>query len=205
MKGNILNFMTESAIPPFRFAKTGSSDNSVALAGVGEEAIGVSLDINSATNSRCDIQLDGIHMLELGGSVDYGDKLSPDATGRGVSTEEGAVSYAVALDSGVEGDVIRIKIEAQYTPVTPVTPPDPVTHTVTLPTGTGYTAEFVAGSSSPVEAGSLVNFTVVAAEGYEITSVTDGTNTLNADNGVYTIQNITTDITVVVTATEEGI
>lgn len=205
MKGNILNFMTESAIPPFRFAKTGSSDNSVALAGVGEEAIGVSLDINSATSSRCDIQLDGIHMLELGGSVDYGDKLIPDATGRGVSTEEGAVSYAVALDSGVEGDVIRIKIEAQYTPLTPVTPPDPVTHTVTLPAGTGYTAAFVAGSLSPVEAGSLVNFTVVPTEGYEISSVTDGTTPIVAVNGVYTIQNITTDITVVVTATAEGI
>lgn len=205
MKGNILNFMTESAIPPFRFAKTGSSDNSVALAGVGEEAIGVSLDIHSATSSRCDIQLDGIHMLELGGSVDYGDKLIPDATGRGVATEEGAVSYAVALDSGVEGDLIRIKIESQYTPVTPVTPPDPVTHTVTLPTGTGYTAAFVAGSSSTVEAGSLVNFTVVPTEGYEISSVTDGTTPIVAVNGVYTIQNITTDITVVVTATEEGI
>ena len=204
MKGNILNFMTESAIPPFRFAKTGSSDNSVALAGVGEEAIGVSLDINSATSSRCDIQLDGIHMLELGGSVDYGAKLIPDATGRGVSTEEDAVSYAVALDSGVEGDVIRIKIEAQYTPVTPVTPPDPVTHTVTLPTGTGYTADFVAGSSSPAAAGSTVNFTVVATEGYEITSVTDGTNTLTAVNGVYTINEIAADTTIVVVATLLG-
>lgn len=204
MKGNILNFMTESAIPPFRFAKTGSSDNSVALAGVGEEAIGVSLDINSATSSRCDIQLDGIHMLELGGSVDYGDKLIPDATGRGVATEEGAVSYAVALDSGVEGDVIRIKIESQYTPVTPVTPSDPVTHTVTLPTGTGYAAAFVAGSSSPAVAGSVVNFTVVATEGYEITSVTDGTNDLTAVNGVYTINEIAADTTIVVVATLLG-
>lgn len=207
MKGNILNFMTESAIPPFRFAKTGSSDNSVALAGVGEEAIGVSLDINSATSSRCDIQLDGIHMLELGGSVDYGDKLIPDATGRGVATEEGAVSYAVALDSGVEGDVIRIKIEAQYTPETPetpVTPPAPVTYTVTLPTSADYTAAFVAGSSSPAVAGSVVNFTVVATEGYKITSVTDGTNDLTAVNGVYTINAIAADTTIVVVAALDG-
>ena len=81
--------------------------------------------------------------MELGGSVDYGDKLIPDATGRGGAfTEEGAVSYAVALDSGVEGDVIRIKIEARYTPVTPALLQIPVTHTVTLPTGTGYTAGF---------------------------------------------------------------
>ena len=108
------------------------------------------------------------------------------------------------MDSGVEGDVIRIKIEARYTPVTPVTPPDPVTHTVTLPTGTGYTADFVAGSSSPAAAGSIVNFTVVATEGYKITSVTDGTNTLTADNGVYTINEIAADTTIVVVATLLG-
>ena len=84
--------------------------------------------------------------------------------------------------------------------VVPVTPPAPVTHTVTLPAGTGYTAAFVAGSSSPAVAGSTVNFTVVAAEGYGITSVTDGTNTLTAVNSVYTINAIAADTTIVVVA-----
>ena len=80
--------------------------------------------------------------------------------------------------------------------------PAPVTYTVTLPPfGTGYTAAFVAGSSSLAVAGSVVNFTVAATEGYEITSVTDGTNTLTPVNGVYTINEIAADTIITVVAT----
>ena len=86
------------------------------------------------------------------------------------------------------------------TPPTPPTPPDPVTYNVLLPTGEGYTTAFVAGSSSPVEAGSTVNFTVVADEGYEIVSVSAGGNTLTDVNGVYTIEEIAANIAVVVLA-----
>ena len=104
----------------------------------------------------------------------------------------------------VGGNVIDLKagfcLHTVSTLVTPVTPPAPVTHTVTLPAGTGYTAAFVAGSSSPAVAGSTVNFTVVAAGGYEINKVTDGTNTLTAVNSVYTINAIAADTTIVVVA-----
>ena len=86
-----------------------------------------------------------------------------------------------------------IKAEAELIPA-------PVTYTVTLPAGTGYTAAFVAGSSSPAVAGSVVNFTVVPAEGYGITSVTDGTNVLTAVNSVYTINAIAADTAIVVVA-----
>ena len=131
----------------------------------------------------------------------------------------GSQSYETLTDYdiNINGDVVEvvglvggnvIDLNAGfclYLPeTTPVTPPAPVTHTVTLPTGTGYTAAFVAGSSSPAAAGSTVNFTVVATAGYEITSVTDGTNTLNAVNGVYTINNIAADTTIAVTATLIG-
>ena len=100
----------------------------------------------------------------------------------------------------VGGNVIDLKAGfCLHTVSTPVTPPAPVTHTVTLPAGTGYTAAFVAGSSSPAVAGSTVNFTVVAAEGYGITKVDDGTNELIAVNSVYTINAIAADTTIVVT------
>lgn len=205
MKGNILNFITESAIPAFRFCKKGSADNSIALAGAGEEALGISLDVDSANNARCDVQLDGVHMIELGGTVSYGDKLVSDASGKGVAGSTGATSYATALDSGVSGDIIRVKIEAAYTPVPPVEPePEPDEYTVTLPTGTGYTAAFVAGSSSTAEAGSIVNFTVTPEVTHTITSVSDGTNTLTPVNGVYTINEIAADTTIVVVATLLG-
>ena len=131
----------------------------------------------------------------------------------------GSQSYETLTDYdiNINGDIIEvvglvggniIDLNAGFclytTTVTPPTPPTPVTHTVTLPTGTGYTAAFVAGSSSPAVAGSTVNFTVVAAEGYGITSVTDGTNALTAVNGVYTINAIAADTTIVVVATLIG-
>jgi len=201
MKGNILNFKTESVIPKFRFAKVGASDNSVALAGAGEATLGVSLDVDSPTNSRCDLQLDGIHMLELGGTVSYGDKVASDATGRGVTSSAGVSSSAIALDSGVAGDYVRIKIETNYIPASEPDPA-PVTHTVTLPTGVGYTASFEEGSSSPVADGGSVSFTVTPELTHEIVSVTDGTDPLTPVSEVYTITNITADITVVVTTNE---
>ena len=102
--------------------------------------------------------------------------------------------YGVYTISAIAADT---EIEAV---TTPVIPPTPVTYEVILPADTSYTAAFVAGSSSPAEAGSTVNFTVVAADGYAITSVTDGTYTLNAVNGVYTINGIAADTTIAVEA-----
>ena len=102
--------------------------------------------------------------------------------------------------------VVHSVVDGPIVPPTPPTPPDPVTYTVTLPdgSGAGYTAAFVAGSSSPAVAGSTVNFTVVPKEGYGITSVTDGTNTLTGVNGVYAINAIAADTTIVVVATLIG-
>ena len=94
--------------------------------------------------------------------------------------------------NGIAADT-TIKAEAELIP-------DPVTYTVTLPSGTGYTAAFVAGSTSPAAAGSVVNFTVVAEAGYEIIKVDDGTNELVAVNGVYTINGIAADTTIFVAA-----
>ena len=91
-------------------------------------------------------------------------------------------------------------VDGPYVPPTPPTPPDPVTYEVILPEGAGYTAAFVAGSSSPAVAGSDVYFTVVTDEGYEITKVTDGTNILTAVNGVYTIYGIDANIEIEVAA-----
>lgn len=91
--------------------------------------------------------------------------------------------------------------ETPPTPPDPPTPPAPVTYTVTLTPGTGYAAAFVAGSSSPAVAGSVVNFTVTPEATHTITSVSDGTNTLTPVNGVYTINAIAADTVITVVAT----
>jgi len=109
MKGNILNFTAENAVPAFRFAKVGTADGNVKLAAAGDAVLGVSTDINSAEGRPCDVQFDGIAKIELGGSVTFGDKLASDANGKAVAATSGEIG-GIALDSGVSGDFIRVKL-----------------------------------------------------------------------------------------------
>jgi len=107
--GNILNFTAESAVPAFRFVSVGSADGNVKLAGAGEACLGVSTDIDTAIGHPCDVQLDGVVRLIAGGNVSFGAAVAPDANGKAVVAEEGD-TYGIALESGVAGDTIRVKI-----------------------------------------------------------------------------------------------
>ena len=82
MKGNVLNFTAETAVPAFRFAKAGTTEGNVKLAGAGETALGATGELDTAEGCRCDVQLDGIAEVECGGSVTFGVALEPDANGR---------------------------------------------------------------------------------------------------------------------------
>lgn len=109
MKGNILNFTAENAVPAFRFAMVGSADGNVKLATAGAACIGASTDIDVDTGHPCDVQLDGIAKVECGGAVAFGAKISADADGKAVTAGEGEVA-GIALDSGAAGDIIRVKL-----------------------------------------------------------------------------------------------
>lgn len=109
MKGNILNFTAETAVPAFRFVKAGEAQGNVKLAGSGDAVLGVSMDVDVKEGNRVDVQHDGIGHVELGADVTYGQALSSDAEGRGVPAE--GASGIVALDSGTEGDAVRIKVD----------------------------------------------------------------------------------------------
>jgi PKD repeat protein len=126
---------------------------------------------------------------------DFGDSTSADLTANPTHTYAAAGTYTVVLTAQ---DIAGVS-DTETKNITVIAAP--VTYTVTLPEGEGYTAAFVAGSSSPAVAGSDVSFTVVATEGYGITKVKNGSQTLTDVNGVYTINAIAADtvITVVVT------
>ena len=82
----------------------------------------------------------------------------------------------------------------------PVQLPEPVTYTVTLPQGDGYTVIATAGSENPVTEGGAFSFTVSVSDGYAGTPVVSANGTaLEAVEGVYTIENITSDQNVTVT------
>ena len=75
----------------------------------------------------------------------------------------------------------------------------PNTYTVTLSEGVGYTIAVADGSSSPVTEGGSFSFTVTVNNGYEGMPVVKANDTeLTAENGIYTIANISADQTVTV-------
>lgn len=72
-------------------------------------------------------------------------------------------------------------------------------YSVTLTEGEGYTIAASEGSESPVREGRSFSFTVTVSEGYEGTPVVKANDTaLTVAEGVYTIENITADVTVTV-------
>ena len=80
-------------------------------------------------------------------------------------------------------------------------------YNVTLPTETvGYTVAATEGSASPVAKGGSYSFTVTIADGYEAGesfAVKANDVVLTANEGIYTIENVTADQTVTVEGVEE--
>lgn len=130
-------------------------------------------------------------------------------------TEGGSFSFTVSVNEGYEGTPV---VKANGTEITAVngvytieniTAAQTVTvegitqkvntYTVTLTDGVGYTIAAAEGSSSPVTEGGSFSFTVTVNNGYEGTPVVKANDTeLTAENGIYTITNISASQTVTV-------
>ena len=86
----------------------------LAAAAVSDKLTGVSTDISSAINERCDVILGGIADVLYGGVVTRGDLLTSDASGRAVvaAPVAGANNRIIgfALVSGVLNDVGSVDI-----------------------------------------------------------------------------------------------
>lgn len=113
MKGNILNFTAENAVPAFRFATAGTTEGNVKLATADAVVLGVSMDVDAAEKRPCDVQLDGIASVECGGAISFGAKVTSDASGKAVVATSGDIA-GIALESGVSGDLIRVKLCGGY-------------------------------------------------------------------------------------------
>ena len=130
-------------------------------------------------------------------------------------TEGGSYSFTVTVNNGYEGTpVVKVNgteltaVDGVYT-ISNITEAKTVTvegitqkvntYTVTLTEGVGYTIAAAEGSSSPVTEGGSFSFTVTVNNGYEGTPVVKANDTeLTAENGVYTITNISASQTVTV-------
>ena len=92
----------------------------VAIAGANVSVLGVLQDKPKTAGAGCQVAYLGRSKLKLGGTVTVNDKIASDASGKGVKATAASVSAgtpepiagsyvaAVALESGVNGDVISV-------------------------------------------------------------------------------------------------
>ncbi len=115
MNSPIKNYEAEGAIGAYRFAKPGTDDHQIAQAAANTDLItGITTELDVVDGEPVDLVHDGVHQLQLGGAVTRGQKLTSDANGKGVHANPAAGVNAsvgaVALTSGVDGDIILVII-----------------------------------------------------------------------------------------------
>lgn len=94
----------------YHFVNVNSSGKAVAASTAGQKCEGILQNTPDAANRSAEIALEGISKLELGGTVAYGDDLTTDASAKGVKATSEEYVRAVALSSGVSGDIIPVRL-----------------------------------------------------------------------------------------------
>jgi hypothetical protein len=89
----------------WRFGTVNSSGQ-IALAGAAARVDGIIQSNPDAADKECAVGIHGVSHLELGGTIAAGDSLQSGASGVGVSGTTNV--KAIALESGVSGDVISV-------------------------------------------------------------------------------------------------
>jgi|GEM_PF-2033692 len=117
--GLIKGYMAQGAIPPKRIVAFGAADETVKVAGsASDKILGVSDRMPTRSDTICDVILDDIGEVELGGPVTRGDRLTFKipadgelATGLAIKGTSSTDTVGTALHSGVSGDIIPFLIE----------------------------------------------------------------------------------------------
>jgi hypothetical protein len=115
--GFIKNYTADAAIAPYRIAKFGTTDGSIAIAAASTDLLigTVGRVYASVAGERVDVYRDGIAEVEYGGTVTRGQKLTADASGRAIAAAPAAGVNAqiigIAEVSGVVGDIGSVLLE----------------------------------------------------------------------------------------------
>lgn len=108
-------FKAGGTIEQYRFVKFGASDTQVVKSAAAEKAFGVFMNTNdkdAVQNDEVEIaHLGGGALVKLAGAVTRGDSVKSDANGLGVIGAAGDWCPAIAMESGVAGDVISILLD----------------------------------------------------------------------------------------------
>lgn len=114
-RNTILPFIASAAILGRRFVKHGAADGTAVQAAAATDAlVGVSDPMGAPAGGVCDVHIDGEGVVEFGGPVTRGDRLTADAEGRAIKADPAAGASAevgaFALVSGVLGDFGQVHI-----------------------------------------------------------------------------------------------
>jgi len=104
-----------AAVAKNRIVKFGSADTAAIQAAAATDLlIGVSDNLGAASGEPFDVIVDGIALVEYGGSVTRGQKLTADADGKAIAAAPTAGANAqiigVAMLSGAAGDIGSVRI-----------------------------------------------------------------------------------------------
>jgi len=109
----VKTFCADADLAQYTFVKLGSSDKHVANSGAGEKSFGVNMTKDVKSGDACEIaHLGGGALIKLAGTITRGDSVKSNANGEGVVAAAVEFSSAVAMESGVAGDVISVILDA---------------------------------------------------------------------------------------------
>lgn len=108
----IENFGCHGDVPPRRFVVPSDTTDMAVRVGSFPGTIGVSDSLGGLNGKRVDVITEGTAEIELGATVTRGERIGPDATGRGMVHADIAFGGGRALASGVVGDVILVKLHS---------------------------------------------------------------------------------------------
>ena len=102
-------FIASGAIPARTLVKFGADDATVTVAGAGDDAIGVTTEIDAADGETVDVHLGGVVEVIFGGNVARGKLIAAGANGHAVQAapaDNATVDTAGrAMCSGVANDI----------------------------------------------------------------------------------------------------
>lgn len=112
---NMKTFRAEAdlSVKQYCFVKFGSTSDKVVACGDAEKAIGVLMNADVKSGDYAEIALfGGGALLKIADVVALGASIASDANGNGVPGALGEWSPAIAMESGVAGDIIGVILDA---------------------------------------------------------------------------------------------
>lgn len=110
-EGLTQTFKATAAIVQFRIVKQAALQTVTQASAAADKLLGVSCEAAAAANDAVDVVVEGVAVVDYGGTIAVGDALTSDADGKAIATTTNAdrvIGFAEA--AGVTGDRGSVKL-----------------------------------------------------------------------------------------------